>query len=154
MDVTSLRQAHDDFLAAAQAGGFGPPPAGEWDADRILAHVALGDISGAAVALAVAAGQRPVYDNRPSLDEWNLQRVMHEAAVADGMASLVHRYGELLCDIAAGLTERELEVSVPVLIISNDQVVVDEPWPLRSLLSGFGKIHLPRHAEQLGGLRR
>ncbi len=40
MDVTRLRQAHDDFLTVAAAGGFDPPPAGEWDADRILAHVA------------------------------------------------------------------------------------------------------------------
>ena len=36
MDVTSLRKAHDDFLAVAAEGGFGPPPAGEWDADRGL----------------------------------------------------------------------------------------------------------------------
>ena len=28
MDVTRLRKAHDDFLAVAAAGGFGPPPAG------------------------------------------------------------------------------------------------------------------------------
>ena len=70
------------------------------------------------------------------------------------MASLVRRYGELLCGIAAGLTERELEVSLPVLIISKDQVLVDEPRPLRSLLVGLGEVHLPAHAEQLRGLRR
>ena len=154
MDVTRLRQAHDDFLAVAAAGGFGPPPAGEWDADRILAHVALGEMSGAAAALAIAAGQRPSYDNRPSLDEWNLQRVVREARGAGDMASLVRRYGELLCDIAAGLTERELEVSLPVLILSKDQVLVDEPRPLRSLLVGLAEVHLPAHAEQLLGLRR
>jgi hypothetical protein len=154
MDVTRLRKAHDDFLAVAAAGGFGPPPAGEWDADRILAHVALGEMSGAAAALAIAAGQRAVYDNRPSLDEWNLQRVVREACAAGDMASLVRRYGDLLCDIAAGLTERELEVSLPVLILSKDQVLVDEPRPLRSLLTGLGEVHLPAHAEQLRGLRR
>ena len=154
MDVTRMRQAHEDFLAVAEAGGFGPPPAGEWDADRILAHVALGEISGASAALAIAAGQRPVYDNRPSLDEWNLQRLVGEARGAGDMTSLVRRYGELLCDIAAGLTERELEVSLPVLIISKDQVLVDEPRPLRALLAGLGEVHLPAHAEQLRGLRR
>src|SRR5580658_7680539 len=151
MDVTRLRQRHDEFLAVAEAGGFGPPPAGEWDAGQILAHVALGEASGAAASLAIAAGQRPVYDNRPSLDEWNLRRLVGEASGAGG---LVGRYGELLCDIAAGLTERELEVCLPVLIISNDQVLVDEPRPLRSLLAGFGRVHLPGHAEQLRGLRR
>jgi hypothetical protein len=30
MDIKGLRQAHEDFLAVAEAGGFGPPPAGEW----------------------------------------------------------------------------------------------------------------------------
>jgi len=154
MDVTRLRQRHDEFLAVAEAGGFGPPPAGEWDADRILAHVALGEASGAAAALAIAAGQRAVYDNRPSLDEWNLRRVVGAASGAGDLVGVVRRYGELLCDIAAGLTERELEVCLPVLIISNDQVLVDEPRPLRSLLAGFGEVHLPGHAEQLRGLRR
>lgn len=101
-------------------------------------------MSGAAAALAIAAGQRPAYDNRPSLDEWNLQRVVREARGAGDMAGLVRRYGELLCGIAAGLTERELEVSLPVLIISKDQVLVDEPRPLRSLLAGFGEVHLSR----------
>ncbi len=41
-----------------------------------------------------------------------------------------------------------------MLIISKDQVLVDEPRPLRSLLAGFGEVHLPGHAEQLRGLRR
>jgi hypothetical protein len=154
MDVTKLRQAHHDFLAVAEAGGFGLPPAGEWDADRILAHVAVADMSGATAALAIAAGQRPAYDNRPSLDEWNLRRIAGEAAATGGMAGVVRRYGELLCDIAAGLAERELDVCLPVLIISKDQVVVDQPRPLRSLLAGLGEVHLPAHAEQLRGLRR
>jgi hypothetical protein len=153
MDVTRMRQAHEDFLAVAEAGGFGPPPAGEWDADRILAHVALGEISGASAALAIAAGQRPVYDNRASLDEWNLQRMVREACDEGDMASLVRRYGGLLCDIAAGLTERDLDVSLPVLIISKDEVLVDEARPLRSLLAGLSGIHLAGHADQLRGLR-
>jgi hypothetical protein len=153
MDVTRMRQAHEDFLAVAEAGGFGPPPAREWDADQILAHVALGAVSGGAAALAIAAGQRAVYDNRASLDEWNLRRMVGEAAGGGGMASVVRRYGDLLCDIAAGLTERDLDVSLPVLIISKDEVLVDEARPLRSLLAGLSGIHLAGHADQLRGLR-
>ena len=154
MDITGLRQAHEDFLAVAEAGGFAPPPAGEWDADRILAHVAAGDVSAAAAALAIASGQRPVYDNRPSLDEWNLQRMVAQACSEGGMADLVRRYGELLCEVASSLTERELDVSLPILIVSKDQVLVDQPRPLRSLIAGLGEVHLPGHAEQLRGLRR
>jgi hypothetical protein len=153
MDVTTMRQAYDDFLAVAEIGGFGPPPPGEWDADQVLAHVALGVASGAAAALAIAAGQRAVYDNRASLDEWNLRRIVRESCGPGGLIGVVRRYGELLCDIATGLTERDLAVSLPVLIISKDEVLVDEPRPLRSLLAGISGIHLAGHAGQLRGLR-
>jgi hypothetical protein len=33
MDIHALRQADEEFLDVAKAGGFGPPP-GEWDAER------------------------------------------------------------------------------------------------------------------------
>jgi hypothetical protein len=159
MDVRALRQAHEDFLEVAKAGGFGPPPPGEWDAERLLAHVAAADAAIASAALAVAAGQRPAYDNRPSLDEWNLRRIVAEAGGADGAAgldgliALVREWGRLLCEVAGALSESAAAVRINVLIISNDELVVDEPWPLADLITGVGTIHLPRHARQLAGLR-
>ena len=156
MDVRALRQAHEDFLEVAKAGGFGPPPPGEWDAERLLAHVAAADAAIASVALAVAAGQRSAYDNRPSLDEWNLRRIVAEAGGAhglDGLIELVREWGRLLCEVAAALSESAGTVRINVLIISNDELVVDEPWPLADLIAGAGTIHLPRHGRQLAGLR-
>jgi len=153
MDVRALRQAHEDFLEVAKAGGFGPPPPGEWDAERLLAHVAAADAAIASAALAVAAGQRPAYDNRPSLDEWNLRRIVAEAGGLDGLIELVRQRGRLFCEVAAALSESAGTVRINVLIISNDELVVDEPWPLADLIAGVGTIHLPRHARQLAGLR-
>jgi len=162
MDVRALRQAHEDFLEVAKAGGFGPPAPGEWDAERLLAHVAAADAAIASAALAVAAGQRPVYDNRPSLDEWNLRRIVAEAGGADGadradgldgLIALVREWGRLLCEVAGALSESAAAVRINVLIISNGELVVDEPWPLADLITGVGTIHLPRHARQLAGLR-
>src|SRR5215472_6444519 len=153
MDVRALRQAHEDFLEVAKAGGFGPPPPGEWDAERLLAHVAAADTAIASAALAVAAGQRPAYDNRPSLDEWNLRRIVAEAGGLDGLVELVRERGRLLCEVAAALSESAGTVRINVLIISNDELIVDEPWPLADLIAGVGTIHLPRHARQLAGLR-
>ena len=156
MDVRALRQAHEDFLEVAKAGGFGPPPPGEWDAERLLAHVAAADTAIASAALAVAAGQRPAYDNRPSLDEWNLRRIVAEAGGAhglDGLIALVREQGRLLCEVAGTLSESAAAVRINVLIISNDELIVDEPWPLADLITGVGTIHLPRHARQLAGLR-
>jgi len=153
MDVRALRQAHEDFLEVAKAGGFGPPPPGEWDAERLLAHVAAADAAIASVALAVAAGQRSAYDNRPSVDEWNLRRIVAEAGGLDGLIELVRERGRLLCEVAAALSESAGTVRINVLIISNDELVVDEPWPLADLIAGVGTVHLPRHARQLAGLR-
>ena len=154
MDVHALRQAHEEFLDVAKAGGFGPPPPGEWDAERLLAHVAAADAAIASVALAVIGGQRAAYDNRASLDEWNLRRIVAEAGGLDGLIELVRTQGQLFCEIAGALQESAGSVQVPVLIISGEDLMVDEPWPLADLVGGIGAIHLPRHAAQLAGLRR
>ena len=71
----------------------------------------------------------------------------------DALRDLVRRQGELLCAVAAGLAEADQSVLINVLIISNDQLVVDVPWSIGSLAEGVGVFHLPRHAEQLRGLR-
>ena len=76
------------------------------------------------------------------------------AGGTSGMISLVRRYGELLCLVAPELTERDLDVSLPVLIVSKDEVMADGPRPLRSLIVGLSETHLPPHAEQLRSLRR
>ena len=56
------------------------------------------------------------------------------------------------CRVAEQLTDAEADVAVPTLIISNDEVMLDSPLPLRGLIDGLGQVHLPRHAEQLAAL--
>lgn len=154
MDVGALRKAHEDFLSVAEAGGFGPPPEGEWDAERLLAHMAATDAAIAAVALGVIAGQRPAYDNRASLDEWNLRRIVAEARGLPGLTALVREHGRLLREVAGALPEAAASTQVSILIISGTDVVVDEPWPLSRLITTIGTFHLPQHATQLAGLRK
>jgi hypothetical protein len=154
IDIHALRKAHDEFLGVAASGRFGPPPPGEWDAERLLAHVAAADAAIASIALAVIGGQRASYDNRPSLDEWNLRRIVAEAGGLDGLIVLVRTQGQLFCEIAGALPESAASVRVPVLIISGEDLIVDEPWALADLVGGVGAIHLPRHAAQLAELRR
>jgi hypothetical protein len=36
MDIGKLHLAHEELLSVVAAGGFGPPPAGEWDAERVI----------------------------------------------------------------------------------------------------------------------
>jgi len=65
---------------------------------------------------------------------------------------LVEQRGQLLCRVAEQLTDAEADVAVPTLIISNDEVMLDSPLPLRGLIDGLTQVHLPRHAEQLAAL--
>ena len=152
MDTTALRAAYQSFLAIARSECFAPPPPPEWTAAQLLAHIIAGDTAITAVALAVAAGGRPSYDNRPSLDRWNLARICAAAGDLPALVDLVEQRGQLLCRVAEQLTDAEADVTVPTLIISNDQVMLDSPLPLRSLIDGLGHVHLPRHAEQLAAL--
>ena len=154
LDTSELSRAYAVFDGVARGGGFGSPPPGEWDAEHTLAHVASGDALIASTVLAVVAGQRPSFDNRVSQDESNLQGIIRQAGGLPGLIDLVRRNGELLCLAAAQLSDEQLERRLPVLIVSDDEVVVDELSPLRSIIETIGRAHLPMHAQQLRDLKR
>jgi hypothetical protein len=63
------------------------------------------------------------------------------------------RGGELLCTVAGMLTEEELAVELPILIVSGTELMVDEPRPIGQMLTGLGQFHVPMHAVQLASLR-
>ena len=111
------------------------------------------DATIASVALAVAGGQRSSYDNRASLDEWNLRRIVAECGDVAGLTDFVRVQGQLFCAVADALPESARSVLIPVLIISGDELIVDEPRELGDLIEGIGRFHLPLHAQQLAGLR-
>jgi hypothetical protein len=152
MDTTTLRTAYRDFLAVVERGDFAGPPPGEWTAGQLLAHVVATDTGITAIALAVAAGQRPTYDNRYALDGWNLARLA--ARPLPELADTVRRRGELLCRVAEDLDDAELSVPVHCLILSGCTVMADGPLPLAELINGIGAVHLPGHAAQLAALSR
>ena len=154
LDTTELRRVYAELDGVARSGGFGPPPPGEWDAEHTLAHIASADASIASATLAVVAGQRPTYDNRVNQDESNLQWIIRQAGSLAGLTDLVRRNGELLCAAAAQLSDEQLDMRLPVLIVSGDEIVVDEPRPLRALIEGIGRAHLPMHTQQLQGLKQ
>lgn len=153
IDIGALREAHEEFLNQAASGGFGSPSPGEWDAERVIAHVAAVDAAIGSVALAVAGGQRIAYDNRASLDEQNLRRIVTGCGAPGGLVEFARVQGRVLCEIAAGLPESAWPVRVNVLIVSGDELVVDEPRTLAELVRGVAAFHLPQHAGQLARLR-
>ena len=73
MDTNPLSDAYRALLdAAATVTGSGAPapvpPAGEWNAGQILAHVSLINAVTLTAVSAVASGAHTTYDNRMALD--------------------------------------------------------------------------------------
>ena len=154
MDTTELHQAHNEFLdAAAQVADAGgshlAAPDGEWNFEQILAHVALVDAASLAVVASVAAGANTVFDNRVLNDDWTIEQTI---ARSDGTAltDRVRTLGDALCAVAGDvLNDAELDTAVPTLLVSNDQLLVNEPTTVRALVEGLAGNELPGHTAQL-----
>jgi hypothetical protein len=155
MDTGPLAEAYRELLeAAVTVAGAGPAslvvPAGEWDADRILAHVALVTAATIAAASSVAAGVNTTYDNRLASDAWTVDRVVAVAGGGAGLRERVRRQGAALCALGGpALSAVELDTLVPARLVSNGSVLVDEPVRLRDLLAGLAGVELPGHTRQL-----
>jgi hypothetical protein len=155
VDTLPLRNAYDALLTAASTvaehpDGAAAPAPGEWDADRILAHVALVDAATIAAASAVAAGTNATFDNRMSLDPWTIDRARELAGGNAGLRHRIRAQGAALCTLGAEvLSEAELDHPVPTLLLSGSTLLVDQPVPLRALVAGLADDHLPRHTDQL-----
>jgi hypothetical protein len=155
MDTAPLRDAYrvllDAAAAVADSGDPSPgPPAGEWTADQILAHVAIITAGTVAAAAAVASGANTTYDNRLAQDDWTIDRVIALAGGNAGLRERIGRLGDALCAFGGpALSEAELDTPVPTLLLSNDTVLVDRPMPLRDLIAGLADAELPGHTDQL-----
>ena len=154
MDATPLRHAYRVFLDAAAATGPGDtspaPPAGEWNADQILAHVSLVSAATIAAVSAVASGANTTYDNRTALDAWTIERVIALAEGNAGLQDRIRRQGDALCALVRPvLSDTELDTLVPALLLSNGTVLVNQPMPLRDLITGLADTELPGHTQQL-----
>ncbi|MCY7401631.1 MAG: hypothetical protein LH477_11900 [Nocardioides sp.] len=154
MDTTRLRDGYTTLLDAAahvaqRADDTPTPPDGGWDADRILAHIALVDAATLVTVATLASGAGATYDNRLSHQDWTTSRVRARAGGNTGLQDRIRRQGEALCALGAALSEAELDTAVPTLLLSDGEVLVDRPVPLRAILGGLAEDHLPRHTEQL-----
>jgi hypothetical protein len=155
MDTTQLRNAYRALLDAAatvaDSGDTRPaPPAGEWDADQILAHVALINAATITAVASVASGAVTTYDNRTAADTWTLGRVIALAGGNAGLRERIRLQAEALCVLGGpALSEAELDTPVPTLLVSNGTLLVDQPLPLRDLVTGLAQTELPGHTTQL-----
>ena len=152
MDTTPLRDAYRTFHDAAETvtDTTAAPSAGEWNADQVLAHVALVSAATIATAACVAAGANTTYDNRIAQDTWTIDRVVALAGGTAGLRERIRLQGEALCAFGgAALSEAELDTPVPALLLSHGKVLVDQPLRLRDILAGLAEGELPGHTSQL-----
>jgi len=128
MDTTPLRDAYRALLDAAAtvadvADTSPAPPAGEWNADQILAHVSIVNAATIAAASCVASGAHTTYDNRTALDTWTIERVITRAGGNAGLLERIRLQGDALCALGGpALSEAELDTAVPALLLSNGEV--------------------------------
>ncbi|WP_329117762.1 hypothetical protein [Streptomyces sp. NBC_01465] len=153
MDSAALRAAYDRLLDAAASPGLGEASDGGWDADHVLAHLLSVDATVAAVALGVVAGARPTFDNRITLDEWNLRRIIAEHAGRADLIAHVRSQAGILCDIADRLGKDAAAVLVPSILFSGGELALDQPLSVEGLIDGLAGDHVPRHTQQLLDLR-
>jgi len=155
VDLTSVAAAYDAFFAEAERGGFGAPPAGEWDAARVLAHVALNDLAMTAVAQALVHGRPDVaFGNTVCQDP----QVLADWVSATGdLPALVAR-GRELAEMALASTARldpdQLATEVPCRLFHDGELVFDGSMAWRGLAADAqASVHLPAHTGQLRDLR-
>jgi hypothetical protein len=153
VDTTSLRHAYAGLLEAGEQvasadAGTSPPP-GEWDAGQLLAHLVSVDAAVLAAAYSVVAGGHGTFDNRQSLDPWNLERISNRAGGESHLRRRIRIQGEALCALAEQLSDEELAQPVPTLLLSGNTVRVDGPVSLGDLITGLADDHLPQHTRQL-----
>ena len=151
MSAGSLDAAYAPFVASLLAGGFGPPPHGEWSAELVAAHVARNNDLIAAVAERIAAGETAGYDNAAAVDEAELAMYTAQAHGTAGLAREVERTAGRLERARNALGERAL-TPVPVLITDHGQVVRDGLMPIGQLIEGNVTFHLDLHLNQLKAL--
>ena len=155
MDTAPLRDAYRALLDAAatvaDSGGTSPvPPAGEWNAEQILAHVSLVSAATIAAASCVAAGANTTYDNRIALDTWTIERVIALAGGNTWLRDRIRLQGDALCTLGGPmLSDAELDTPVPTRLLSKDTALVDQPMPLTTLVTGLAEVELPGHTRQL-----
>jgi hypothetical protein len=156
MDTAPLRDAYRTLLEAAatvaESGDPNTPPSGGWNAEQILAHVAIVTATTITAASRVASGENATYDNRIAQDAWTIDRVIARAGGSAGLRDRIRVQGETLCALAPSLSQAELDTPLPTVLVSNDKVLVDQPVPLRDLVLGLADAELPGHTKQLQAL--
>lgn len=156
-EVAALAEAYQRFADTADTVTADPTatltaPAGEWNAEQILAHVSLVTAVTIAAVAAITSGGHATYDNRIALQDWTIDRTAARAGGIAGLRRRIQGQAHALCTLAALACPAELATPVPTLLLSGETVLVDQMVSLGDLLTGLTDTEIPGHAAQLHAL--
>ncbi|MEZ5243477.1 MAG: SRPBCC domain-containing protein [Acidimicrobiales bacterium] len=153
-DLAGLAAAYEAFFTEFLAGGFGPPPEGEWNAEQVVAHVALNDGAMLGVCQALVHGGELRFDNLACHEPAALGRWIESCGTPDVMLGRVRQSSRQLLAAIARLSADQRATSVHCHLVHAGSVVLDEPrpWGVVAVDVQAGH-HLPAHVEQLRNLR-
>lgn len=153
-DLSGLRAAYEAFFDAAATGTFGPPPPGEWDADQVVAHVALNDLAMTAVAHALVHGAAPAFENHTCQDLTHLDALVARCGSREALVAFARGCSGHAMAAVGRLDADQLQQEVPCRLEHDGEVVMeaDRPWGQIAIDLQAG-MHLPAHLGQLDDLR-
>lgn len=155
MNINPLDHAFATLLEVAEKISVDQPvdpPSGEWNPEQILAHLSLVSAATISAVCSVGSGAVTTYDNRIAQNTWTINRVIGLLTGHRGLSTRIRLQGAALSAIVSGLTEAELATTLPTLLVSHDQLLVDDRVPLAGLIDGLVTTELPVHTEQLRAL--
>lgn len=151
MDTSDLRGLYEEFLALGAAGGFGPPPEGEWRAELVLAHIACNDARLLATTQAVIDGRDATYTNEGIWQNESDELEQYVRDTPDLLAAIRTNRDALLA--AVEQLGDKATTEVPATITHAGHVVLDGPVPWADLVAGASIRHIGMHIEQLQALK-
>jgi hypothetical protein len=153
METGVLRRAYDVLLGEIAGGGFGAPPAGEWTAEQVVAHVVTNDELLVEATEAVLAGSPYAYYNHNEVHRPQLDAVVAECAGLAGLADRLRGSSQRFCALVDRLGAEAAGTPVATYIHDGDRIVIDEPLPWGRVVDIHQRVHLPAHTDQLRALR-
>lgn len=153
-NLHDLESAYLAFFAEAEAGGFGEPVDGGWNADQVIAHVALNDLALAAVAHALIHRREPTFANTVCQDRALLARIVDRFGDRDALLAFGRRCADQAIGAVRRLDADQRAHLVPGRFEHDGEVVMEQamPWAQVAIEIQAAR-HLPAHVEQLEQLR-
>jgi hypothetical protein len=154
MNTDTLLSNYQAIVDLATTGEFGPPPADEWNAEQIIAHLTANDDLLAATTIDVLNGRPTAYDNAPAIDTARLSALVDECAGRDGVIQRLRTTSTRLAELVEQVDDDQAATTLHVHILDGTIVQVDQPLPLAALFRAQAMVHLPAHLQQLENLLR